>query len=152
MTSKDLNFHTWNSQVSQLEEINRVDNSTSFTLVFINKEINFCREQVTFSNSQVGRRGGVKTLDSKTFITLGSILCLIPLPGLKISKPWKLGQRRSGLMSPGPKDPLTHFLFHEGLGKVHSDDSPNLLTLKFKPWLLEFTLIINLLSFVYNLL
>lgn len=87
MTSKDLKFHTWNSQISQLEEINRVDNSTSFTLVFINKEINFCREQVTFSNSQVGRMGGVKTPDSKTFITLGSILSLIPLPGLKISKP-----------------------------------------------------------------
>ena len=95
----------------------------SFTLVFINKEINFCREQVTFSNSQVGRRGDVKTPDSKNFITPGSILCLIPLPGLKIPKPWKLGQR-SRLMSFAPKDPLIHFLFHESLGKAHNGDSP----------------------------
>lgn len=46
-------FCTWNSYVSQLEEIKGVDSSVSFTLVFTDEEIEFSREQITFSNSHI---------------------------------------------------------------------------------------------------
>lgn len=44
MTSRDLKFHKCNSQISQPEEIKKVDSSVSFTLVFIDEEIKVCGE------------------------------------------------------------------------------------------------------------
>lgn len=143
-SSHDFIFHTWNSQILYLQEIMRVDSSVSFTLVFMDKEIDLCREQSTFSNSPLESEEGL-VLDPWLQDQCTSLL-QAAIPGLFHSmasiflshKKLGKGKLESWALPSRPSDCPTWWMkitscFMRAMAEVSVMTIPHLLTLKFKP-------------------